>query len=235
MSENIAVRNSLPNLILIAALIAGVSYLAADVMPLPAPATIAWKGAGVALLALYAASKARNTDGWLITAVMAFGALGDVTLEIAGLIPGALAFLVGHVIAITLYLRNRRAKLTLSQGLLAILIVPATVVTAYLLPTDRAGAPGVALYALGLSAMAATAWISRFPRYLVGLGAMMFVASDLLIFARSGPLAGASWIGLAIWGLYIAGQVGICLGVISRLSPPRQTAHIFPVVSPRME
>ncbi len=44
---------------------------------------MAWKGAGVALLAVYAALKARNLDGWLICAVMAFGALGDVLLEAA--------------------------------------------------------------------------------------------------------------------------------------------------------
>ena len=221
--------NRLSTLILLAALLAGISYLAAAALPLPAPAAIAWKGAGVALLALYAASKARNTDGWLITAVMAFGALGDVMLEIAGLIPGALAFLGGHLIAITFYLRHRRSKLSLSQGLLAILIIPATVITAYLLPADRAGAPGVALYALGLALMAAAAWISRFPRYLVGLGAMMFVASDLLIFARSGPLAGAGWIGLAIWALYFAGQVGICVGVVQNTRNSDRDRNVVPV------
>ena len=223
-SRHMSMTQERSKLILIAAMAAGLSYLAADALPLPAPAAIAWKGAGVALLAIYAASQAHNAEGWLITGVMAFGALGDVMLEIAGLIPGALAFLVGHLIAIALYLRNRRAKLSLSQGLLAIVIIPATVVTAYLLPTDRPGAPGVALYALGLSVMAATAWISRFPRYLVGLGAMMFVASDLLIFAHSGPLAHASWIGLAIWGLYFAGQTAICWGVTTRLSQPAADA-----------
>ena len=211
-------------LILIAALIVGVSYLAADALPLPAPAAIAWKGAGVTLLALYAGTKARSADGWLLCAVMGFGALGDVMLEVAGLIPGALAFLVGHLIAITLYLRNRRPNLSLSQGLLAIVIIPATVVTAYLLPADRAGAPGVALYALGLSVMAVTAWISRFPRYLVGLGAMMFVASDLLIFARNGPLAGMCWVSLVIWLLYFAGQTAICWGVTTRLPRPAADA-----------
>jgi uncharacterized membrane protein YhhN len=59
------------------------------------------------------------------------------------------------------------------------------VIVAFLLPADRAGAPGVALYSLGLALMAATAWLSRFPRYRVGIGALMFVVSDLLIFGRS--------------------------------------------------
>ena len=78
---------------------------------------------------------------------------------------------------------------------------------------DRASAPGVAVYAAGLAAMAASAWLSRFPRHQVALGAVMFLASDLLIFARSGPLAGAAWLGLAIWGLYFAGQALIATSV----------------------
>ena len=182
---------------------------------------MAWKGAGVGLLAVYAALRARTLDGWLICAVMALGALGDVLLEAVGLETGAVAFLAGHMVAIWLYLRHRRAGLTLSQRLLAIGLVPATVIVAYLLPADRAGAPGVALYATGLALMAAAAWTSRFPRYRVGLGALMFVASDLFIFARSGPLADAAWIGLAVWALYYLGQLMICVGVTDALAEQR--------------
>jgi uncharacterized membrane protein YhhN len=203
----------LETLTLLAAVLAGVSYVLSWNLALPLPAATAWKGAGVALLALYAAQRARGLDGWLLVAVMAFGALGDMLIEVAGLIAGAVAFLAGHLIAIALYLRNRRPRPSLGQRLLALVLVPATVATAWLLPADRAMAPGIALYALGLSLMAATAWLSRFPRFRVGLGAVMFVASDLLIFARGGPLAHAAWIGLAIWGLYFAGQVLICVGV----------------------
>jgi uncharacterized membrane protein YhhN len=116
---------------------------------------------------------------------MAFGALGDVLLGAAGLTVGALAFLAGHLVAIGLYLRNRRPKPSRSQLALAVVLVPAVVIVAFLLPADRAGAPGVALYSLGLALMAATAWLSRFPRYRVGIGALMFVVSDLLIFGRN--------------------------------------------------
>lgn len=203
---------------LIAAVVAGVSYMASWDMPLSQTASLAWKGAGVALLAVYAALRARKLDGWLICAVMVFGAAGDVLLGAAGLVAGAVAFLAGHLIAIWLYQRNRRSKITPSRWLFAIVLVPATVATAFLLPSDRAGAPGVALYALGLALMAAMAWISRFPRRTTGLGAVMFVASDLLIFAREGPLAGQEWVGFGIWGLYFAGQVLICLGVTRTLA-----------------
>jgi uncharacterized membrane protein YhhN len=89
-----------------------------------------------------------------------------------------------------------------------------------LLPADRAGALGVAAYALGLSAMAATAGLSVFPRGRVALGALMFLASDLLIFARAWPLAGqaTALVGFLVWALYFGGQALICLGVTRALA-----------------
>jgi uncharacterized membrane protein YhhN len=206
--------------VLIASVVAGVSYVAAWDQGLPQAVELAWKGLGVTLLAVYAALNARSLDGWLLVAVMAFGALGDVLLGAAGLTVGALAFLAGHMVAIVLYLRNRRPKPTRSQVALAVVLVPTVVVVAFLLPADRAGASGLALYSLGLALMAATAWLSRFPRYRVGIGALMFVVSDLLIFARSGPLPDSFAVGLAVWGLYYFGQVLICVGVVGNLQDP---------------
>ncbi len=210
--------NTLARWVLIASILAGVSYVAAWGLDLPKPAELTWKGLGVGLLAVYAALKARDLDGWLLVAVMAFGALGDVLLGAAGLTVGALAFLAGHLIAIGLYLRNRRAALSRGQLALAVVLVPATVIIAFLLPSDRAGAPGVAFYSLGLSLMAATAWTSRFHRFQVGIGAVMFVVSDLLIFGRAGPLPDNFLTGLGVWGLYYFGQLLICVGVTKTLS-----------------
>jgi len=204
-------------LALAAAVVGGVSYIASWNLPLSEAASLAWKGSGVGLLAVYAALKARSLDGWLICAVMAFGAAGDVLLGAAGMTVGAAAFLVGHLIAIWLYAKSPRPATTPSQRILPIVLVPATVAIAWILPTDRAGAAPVALYALGLAAMAAFAWLSRFPRYRVGIGALMFVVSDLLIFARSGPLEGQVWVGYAIWTLYFGGQLLIVLGVTRTL------------------
>jgi uncharacterized membrane protein YhhN len=203
--------------VLAAAVVAGASYLAADSLTLSQPLSLAWKGSGVGLLALYAALSARSADGWLLFAVMALGALGDVLLGAAGFVVGGAAFLAGHLVAVGLYLRNRRAGLAARDVLAAAVLVAAVVSVAYGLPADRATAPGIAVYATGLAAMAAAAWLSRFPRQ-VALGALMFVASDLLIFARSGPLAGAAWVGFAVWTLYFAGQALICTGVAAALA-----------------
>lgn len=218
MGEGAVDRTMTPaRLALAAAVIGGVSYIASWNLPLSEAASLAWKGSGVGLLAVYAALKARSRDGWLICAVMAFGAAGDVLLGPGGMAVGGGAFLIGHLIAIWLYARNPRPATTLSQRILPIVLVPATVAIAWMLPSDRAGAAPVALYALGLAAMAAFAWLSRFPRYRVGIGALMFVASDLLIFARSGPLEGQAWVGYAIWTLYFGGQLLIVLGVTRTL------------------
>jgi uncharacterized membrane protein YhhN len=200
--------------ILWTAIAAGASYCLAAWLGWHGPAVTAWKGAGVALLALWAAAQARSTNGWLIAAVLALGAIGDVLLEAVGTAPGAAAFLIGHLVAIVLYLRNRRVSVAPSQWALGLLVAPLTVVIA----VAMTGALGVAIYAAALGSMAATAWTSRFSRYRVGLGAMLFVASDLLIFSRAGPLAGSLVPTLLIWPLYFAGQALIATGVVGTLT-----------------
>ena len=82
-----------------------------------------------------------------------------------------------------------------------------------------ATAPGIALYSLFLALLAPPALLSRFQRRLVGLGALMFVLSDLLIFARLGTLPDTLATGLAVWGLYYFGQLLICVGVAKDLKP----------------
>jgi uncharacterized membrane protein YhhN len=207
-------------LLLMAAIVAGLSYFISWRMDIGGSFEIAWKGAGVSLLALYAAAYARSVDGWLLVAVMAFGALGDVLLDAVALEAGAASFAVGHIFAIILYLRNRRVDLTLSQTILVLLTVPLGTFIAYSLvsPGEQLS---IAVYALFVSAMAATAWISRFPRYRTGIGAMMFLASDLLIFAGMGPLSQQNWVHYAVWGLYFGGQVLIVMGVTGALYKDR--------------
>lgn len=208
----------LQQVVLAASVAGGVSYVAARYVNAPEPAALAWKGSGVALLAVYAALKATQREGWLLAAVMAFGALGDVLLNAFGLTVGAVAFLVGHILAVMLYWPNRRPDLTRGQLISGAMLIPAIVGAAFELPADRALAPGVALYTTGLATMAATAWMSRFPRLLVGLGAIAFVVSDLLIFARSGPLAHSALAAFGVWPLYYGGQLMICLGVTHTLA-----------------
>jgi uncharacterized membrane protein YhhN len=177
---------------------------------------VVWKGSGVALLAVWCALQARSFDSRLLAAVMAFCALGDVLLETSGLTIGALAFVAGHVTAMILYFRNWRPRITFSQRLLTALVVPLSVFIGLMLVGPKDMVP-IAVYTFVVSGMAASAWTSRFPRYRTGIGAMMFLASDLLIFARLGPLAESPVPGLLIWPLYFGGQVLIAWGVTQTL------------------
>ncbi len=199
-----------------AAIVGGVSYFFARKTGVDGAVLAAWKGTGVGFLALWCAMQARSFDGWLIAAVMAFGALGDVLLETSGMIVGAVPFVVGHVLAVVLYARNLRVSVTFSQRLLSIVVVPISIFIArnFVSPKDEIS---IAIYTAFVAVMAATAWASRFPRYRVGIGAMMFLVSDLLIFAKMGPLASSAIPGLLIWPLYFAGQALIAYGVVRTL------------------
>lgn len=202
-----------------AAVIAGASYgLEAWGLIDPGVWGPAWKTSGVALLALWAATRARGVDGWLLTGALALGALGDLLLETHGLVVGGAAFAAGHLTACVLYLRNRRTALTVSQKAFGWLLAPATIGIAALFAAPAGGAVQAGAYSAFLGVMAALAWTSRFPRYRVGLGAVLFVISDLLIFSRFGPLEGSAIPGLLIWPTYFAAQALIAWGVGGALS-----------------
>jgi uncharacterized membrane protein YhhN len=200
------------------ALVGGVSFMIAVVQRLDGPMIWAWKTTGVGFLALWAAANARERNGWLIAAALGFGALGDWLLDTKGLEIGAVAFVVGHVIAITFYLTNRRARMTPSQRLLGWLTMPATLAIVWGMLSPAPGWWHAAVYSLFVAAMAAAAWTSRFPRYRTGIGAMLFLASDLFIFAGEGAVLGKDVTMWMVWPLYFAGQALIAWGVVSTLA-----------------
>lgn len=197
---------------LAASLVAGTSYWLAEKGQVPGLWLIAWKGGGVALLAAYAWAHHPSRNAHQLALIMALCAVGDMVLEV-NFTGGAIAFLAAHLVAITLYVQFRRDRLSGSQKAAAI----ATLLGVPLIAYQLSGRIDVVLYALSLSGVATAAWLSSFPRYRVGIGAMLFVTSDLLIFARMGPLQNSALPGLLIWPLYYFGQFLICTGVIATL------------------
>lgn len=170
------------------------------------------KGAGVGFLTVYAWYRAPGLDGRLLTAALALSALADMALELWFEVGGAL-FAASHIFAVALYLRNRRQEPTRSQLLLGAVLLVAVPACSYGLSGD----PLIGVYAITLGLMAAAAWISRFPRYRVGIGAFLFVLSDWLIFSRLGPYDLAPLPEILVWPLYFAGQLMIATGVVQTL------------------
>jgi uncharacterized membrane protein YhhN len=203
---------------LLGSLLAGLSFPATWLL-LPIEGSffaIIWKMAAVGLLVPFALRRHHEGEFIWLAVILAFYALGDGLIEF-GMVPGAIAFAAGHIVAIGLYFRHRRVGPTFSQKLLALAIFVLTPVIAYGLPPTPEEGIQVAAYCVILSAMAAMAWSSNFPRYRVGMGAVLFVISDLLIFARLGPLAGSELTSIAIWYLYYFGVLMIAVGVAQTL------------------
>lgn len=174
------------------------------------------KGSSVGLLALYVLLRVphdrHRTDGLLLVGALALASAGDVAIENWFTIGGAL-FAAAHCVAVALYWRNPRVRHSPSQKLLSLALLIGTPLVSFLL----SGQVAIAIYAVFLGTMAAAAWYSRFPRYRVGTGAVLFVVSDWLIFSRLGPVNLAPLPDLLIWPLYYIGQVMIATGVVQCL------------------
>lgn len=174
------------------------------------------KGAAVGLLAIYAVlrtpSGKHRADGLLLALALALASAGDVAIELY-LIAGGAFFAAAHCVAVVLYLRNRHPRPSPVQKLIGLTLLTATPMVSYLL----SGQVEVAIYAAFLGAMASAAWMSHYPRYRVGTGAVLFVMSDWLIFARLGTNDLAPLPDLLIWPLYYIGQVMIATGIVQCL------------------
>ena len=174
------------------------------------------KGAAVGLLACYALARVprgrRGVDGGLLVAALALAAVGDMGIELDFLIGGAF-FTAAHCVAVALYWRNRHPRPSPTQKLIGAALLIGTPLVSYAL----SGEARIAVYAAFLGAMAAAAWMSHYPRYRVGTGAVLFVVSDWLIFARMGSLDLGLLPDLLIWPLYYAGQVMIATGIVQCL------------------
>ena len=177
---------------------------------------IALKGAGVALLAVYVLLRVphgrHRGDGFLLVGVLALGACGDVAIEL-DLIAGALFFSAAHVVAVVLYLRNRHQRPSPAQKLIGLALLIGAPLVSFILSEEVQ----VAVYGGFLGAMVGAAWMSHYPRYRVGTGAVLFVLSDWLIFARMGPIDLEPANTILIWPLYYAAQIMIATGIIQCL------------------
>jgi uncharacterized membrane protein YhhN len=197
---------------LLASLVAGIAYYFLSDNPIGDLWLIPLKGAGVSFLAIYVMRRTNGIDGAILTLALALSAAGDMALIVEFIVGGAL-FFASHVVAIALYLRNPRPQPVASQMACAAALAIGAPVVSYLL-SERLD---IALYSAALGLMAGLAWMSRFPRYRVGLGAVLFIISDWLIFTRMGPIDLAPLPDLLVWPTYYAAQIMIATGVVQTL------------------
>ncbi len=201
---------------LLLSIVAAAAYFYLRYSELPELYLLAVKASAVGLLAVYAYLRHQSADARLLVWIMALSALGDVVISYH-LLASGFAFFLSHIFALTLFLRNPRPLVARSQKAFVVSIMFLVPAVAWLLPSDRDFAMQVAIYAMSLGGMAASAWASNFPRSRVGAGALLFVFSDIILFAELGPFAGSPVPDVFIWPTYYLGQFLICTGVIQTL------------------
>ncbi|GAA4643753.1 hypothetical protein GCM10023115_17130 [Pontixanthobacter gangjinensis] len=202
---------------LVASIASSIAYFVLRTQIFDELTIIALKGAGIAFLAVYAWQRSSATAAKLLAIVLALSALGDMLIEIS-LEYGGAAFFGSHLVAMSLYITNSRQETSPSQKGVAIALLVITPFVCWILSRDYA----VSLYGLALGGMAATAWMSKFPRYRVGIGAVLFIISDWFIFLNFRTDSGT--FGLLVWPIYYLGQFLIATGVIQTLRKELPTA-----------
>lgn len=177
-----------------------------------------FKASGIVILGIIALL----AHSRLLAAGLLFGALGDALLawRPETFLFGALAFLIGHLFYITLFVRAGLGLGVLKQTprlLAALALVAAAIVMTWLLvPRDNAMFAPLSVYTGVLTLMAITSLTLPNARWLAMAGAVLFFISDGFVAANMFHPADdatlAYWRSFVGWMIYWSGQAAICVG-----------------------
>lgn len=198
---------------LLASMVAAVAWVCLQDSRTPGLYLLVLKGVPLLLLAAYAALRHRGNDTRSLAGMLALEGVGSALwYEIPTI--GLNAMLVAFLIGLTLFLTHRRAVMDSGRRASALALTLGTPLLCFF-AADRADV-GVPLFlGLALGGMAASAWISTFPRSRVGLGAALIVAGVVLEIAASGGAGGA--LALVAWPLFYVGNLVLATGVTGEL------------------
>ena len=209
-----ALADHRPFLLLSIAAAAAYYFLAGD--PVAGLPLAIVKGSAVGALAAYALRRAGHRGGRALSAYLALCAVADAVGEFSYLYAGTTIGLACLVMIVFL-LRNRRPGLQGSQMAAAAAVVVLVPTIVALLTTPVPNWQWATAYALLLAGMAGAAWISRFPRYRVGIGALLFAVSNVLLVAQAAgrlPPGSSEWFS---WPVGYIGQLLLAIGIVQTL------------------
>ncbi|KHK91526.1 hypothetical protein [Novosphingobium malaysiense] len=184
---------------------------------IPGTYLLAVKCAPFLLLSAYALLRHRGTDTRLLATMLVLLGIGAALSDLF-VYEGTVFMIAGFAIGIGLFLLHRRPGTTASQkgAAVALLLLTPLICQALARPELQAGwAP--AFFGLGLGGMAASAWMSNFPRYRVGLGAVIAVVASMLAISGAGAPDGPTLGELVGWPLFYFGLMLLATGVTGEL------------------
>lgn len=181
---------------------------------LPLAVLIPWKGACTLGLAISIAVAARGRATQHLALALGISAIADMLLPLRLMVPAGLLFSVSHVIAIVVFWRNRASDVS-----------PMRRTFAFALPFVACGLSVAAIYGTGLpmvfalypllsGIMAASAIMSRFPVWWCGLGAVIFICSDVLVLAYLGIFEQDDRLNFLTWLTYFSGYALLARGAV---------------------
>ena len=183
-----------------------------ELAAIPKPLIVTMKGLFTFLLALSVSLSGKSRARFWISIALVLSAIGDVLLVTAGPVAGGLLFAIAHTTAGYAYFSQRQNNVT-SLRWIAALSVPAIAVAASYFVLEGTKQPILmSLFPLLSGTMAALAIVSRFPLWLSGLGAAIFVQSDVLFLANLGILNGNGKLGFLTWAAYAIGYAMVARG-----------------------
>jgi uncharacterized membrane protein YhhN len=159
----------------------------------------------------------------LLLWALIFGGAGDIGLALGEetFLSGALAFLIGHLIYIRIFLRGRdRGALKQALRFIAMLAIAATAVamTNVLVPRDNALFVPLAVYTGVLTLMTMMSFLVPWKHWLAIAGAVLFFISDGFVawnmFHPDPDPTLAFWRSFAGWMIYWGAQAALCYGLV---------------------
>ncbi|MCJ2186308.1 hypothetical protein [Novosphingobium beihaiensis] len=184
---------------------------------LPGVYLMTLKAAPLALLAVYAMLRHKGRDSQLLAAMLVFQGVGAALSGLAETL-AAVMVAVGFTLGIGLFLMHRRERLSVSQMSLAVTLLLLTPVICQLAVQPAVGAGWAPVYfGAALGGMAACAWTSRFPRYRVGLGALVIVAGNIAALSSLHVINGPGLGETLGWPLFYLGNLILATGVTGEL------------------
>lgn len=186
-----------------------------ELASLPKPLIVATKGLFSILLAISVFAARKGLASQMVGTALAISAVGDMLLVTVGSAAGGLTFAIAHVLAGYAYAKNRRESNPAALWIAASAVPLIAVVSSYLVLHGSDQNILMSLFPLISGSMAALAILSRFPLWLSGLGAAIFVASDVLFLADLGVLQHSGEWGFLTWASYAVGYAMVARGAAS--------------------
>jgi len=205
---------------LLASIVCALGYVWLSVDP-PLPVPGAWLLAlaivPYGLLAVYAVLRHHGNDTRMLAVMLGLLGLGS-GISLYFPYQGSLLLIAGLAVGIGLFLSHPRERTSPSQKAAAVaLLVLTPVICQLVTPREAAAGWSPAIFGLALGGMAASAWMSSFPRYRVGTGAAIAVAASVLSLRYLGAIDGPSLGELIAWPLFYVGFVMLATGVTGEL------------------